>query len=128
MRKQFGAAALAVGLLVTTGGCTSPSGHPPAAASRATHSVSVPASTPAAAPSSTVQATLPPNADHGPRGGAEGTVVLDDAGNPAAYVVAAGDNLSSIAERFGISVDDLVSRAEAYGAIHPGDELNLVGW
>lgn len=50
---------------------------------------------------------------------------MDDAGNPAAYVVAAGDNLSSIAERFGISLDDLITRAEAYGAIHPGDKLNL---
>lgn len=65
----------------------------------------------------------------GPRSsrGAEGTVVVEDAGNPVAYVVAAGDNLSSIAERFGISLDDLITRAEAYGAIHPGDELNLVG-
>lgn len=53
-------------------------------------------------------------------------MVVDDVGDPVAYIVAAGDNLSSIAERLGISLDDLISRAEAYGGIHPGEKLSLV--
>lgn len=45
--------------------------------------------------------------DSGPTNGAEGDVTLGEDGDPAEYTVASGDVYSAIADRFGISVDDL---------------------
>ncbi|WP_223691318.1 LysM peptidoglycan-binding domain-containing protein [Leifsonia poae] len=45
-------------------------------------------------------------ADAGPRTGATGTVT-QESGAPATYLVAAGDAVSAIADRFGISMDDV---------------------
>jgi hypothetical protein len=44
--------------------------------------------------------------DHGSRSGAEGHTATA-AGRPTAYTVVRGDNLSSIAKRFGLTLDDL---------------------
>jgi hypothetical protein len=40
-------------------------------------------------------------------------------------VVASGDNLASIADRFGIAVDELTTSSGAYGALVPGKNLAL---
>jgi len=45
-------------------------------------------------------------ADHGSRPGAEGSVE-SASGRPTAYTVAANDNLTAIAARFGVSISDL---------------------
>lgn len=45
--------------------------------------------------------------DSGPAGGAHGTVTTDEDGLPVEYTVASGDVYSAIADRLGISVDDL---------------------
>lgn len=49
--------------------------------------------------------TAPPDAGAG--SGASGEVATGAFGSPSSYTVAAGDTMSDIAERFGISVDDL---------------------
>lgn len=115
--------ALAFGMLVALGGCTFLGEHAQAAGTTGTHRTA----TPTRPAGQATAATLAPAADHGPRGGAEGTVIFDGGGHPLAYVVASGDNLSTIAERLGITLDDLISRAGAYAAIHPGDRLSLAG-
>ncbi|GAB3388529.1 hypothetical protein GCM10027568_09630 [Humibacter soli] len=69
-----------------------------------------------------------PIVDHGPETGAEGSVIDDAAGEPITYVVVSGDNISSIAERLGITVDELTTTSEAYGALLPGKKLALKPW
>lgn len=110
-------------MLLALGGCSFLGEHAQAGGTTEPHRTA--GATQSAEP--TPFATLPQAVDHGRRGGAEGTVVVDGAGDPVAYVVASGDNLSTIAERLGITLDDLVSRAGAYAGIHPGDRLSLVG-
>ena len=52
--------------------------------------------------------------------------MIDDvAGDPVTYVVASGDNLSSIADRLGITVDELTTTSGAYGQLQPGMKLAL---
>lgn len=46
--------------------------------------------------------------DSGKSAGADGKVTVDESGEPLTYVTKAGDTLPQIAERFGISADDLV--------------------
>ena len=94
-------------------GCTSPSSEPRA-----------PTVTPTAV--SGTSASTPPSAvDHGPEIGAEGSVIDDSTGDPVMYVVASGDNLSSIADRLGITVDELTTTSGAYAGIVPGQRLAL---
>ncbi|TAJ49453.1 MAG: LysM domain-containing protein [Herbiconiux sp.] len=70
-------------------------------------------------------------ADSGAMTGATGSVAVDASGSASSYTVAAGDTLSSIAERFGISVDDLFylnpSRVPAPQdpSAYTGEVLNL---
>lgn len=67
--------------------------------------------------------------DQGPRAGASGETTFDDSGVPVAYVVAAGDDPGSIAERHCIALTYLhaVNSADRGGAggLMPGDVLNL---
>lgn len=65
--------------------------------------------------------------DGGAREGANGEVTLES-GQPAAYVIAEGDSADAIAERFGISRDDLGFLNPYFdfsGYIEPGDILVL---
>ena len=52
-------------------------------------------------------------------------MIDDGAGDPVTYVVASGDNLSSIADRFGITMDELTTTSGAYAGIVPGQRLAL---
>jgi LysM repeat protein len=52
-------------------------------------------------------------------------VIDDGAGDPATYVVASGDNFSSIADRFGITVDELSTTSGVYSGLVPGKRLAL---
>jgi len=69
--------------------------------------------------------------DTGEMAGAKGALSVDDSGAVVSYTVAQGDTLSSIAQRFGISVDDLfyLNPARAPGLEDPsaytGEVLNL---
>ncbi|GAA4173580.1 LysM domain-containing protein [Gryllotalpicola koreensis] len=132
MRRRLAVAVVALGITMAVAGCTSPTAQPqadsttPAAASSAPPAAT---STPSPSPSETPidPVTLPPSADLGPRAGAEGTVIHDDAGNPVGYVVAKGDTTWGIAARFGVSVDDMMDRANVgYSTIYPGEKLSLV--
>lgn len=74
--------------------------------------------------------------DNGPENYATGTVTLDSAGHPAAYVVASGDVIDYIAERFGffapsgegfayLNTINQVRRGGYPWALYAGDTLNL---
>ncbi|WP_440294438.1 LysM peptidoglycan-binding domain-containing protein [Humibacter sp.] len=52
-------------------------------------------------------------------------MIDDSTGDPVMYVVASGDNLSSIADRLGITVDELTTTSGAYAGIVPGQRLAL---
>ncbi|GAB3608293.1 hypothetical protein GCM10027414_04180 [Humibacter ginsengiterrae] len=52
-------------------------------------------------------------------------MIDDAAGDPVAYVVASGDNLSSIADRLGITFDELTTNSGAYEMLQPGQKLDL---
>ncbi|SKA95460.1 LysM domain-containing protein [Agreia bicolorata] len=70
-------------------------------------------------------------ADTGQTAGAAGVVAVDDSGAAISYTVAPGDTLSSIAERFGISVDDIFYLNPSRGlapqdqSAYTGEVLNL---
>jgi nucleoid-associated protein YgaU len=124
--------ALALSITMAVAGCTSPTAQPQAdstAPAAAPSSPPAATATPSPSPSETPidPVTLPPSADLGPRAGAEGTVIHDDAGNPVGYVVARGDTTWGIAARFGVSVDDMMDRTNVgYSTIYPGEKLSLV--
>jgi LysM repeat protein len=134
MHTRQTAAILALGLsvAVTVAACTSPAGRsradsatPAAPSSSPPAATSAPSPSPSETPSDPV--TFPPSADLGPRAGAEGTVVHDAAGDPIGYVVASGDTSWGIAARFGVTVDDMMDRANVgYSTIYPGETLSLV--
>ncbi|MFC5503120.1 hypothetical protein ACFPJ4_12795 [Lysinimonas soli] len=74
--------------------------------------------------------------DNGPENYATGTVTLDSAGHPAAYVVASGDVIDYIADRFGffspsgegfdyLNTINQVRRGGYPWTIYAGDTLNL---
>jgi len=75
--------------------------------------------------------------DGGPREYAMGTVTLDDEGVPMAYLVASGDLVDFIAERFGfeglgggspisyVNIINQVRRGKDAGFLYAGDVLNL---
>lgn len=113
MSKRFWVVSAVVVLAFALNGCTSPS--------RAVNTATATAKG-APHPSTLATSTI---ADHGPETGAEGTVIDDAAGDPVAYVVASGDNLSSIADRLGITVDELTTNSGAYGQLQPGMKLAL---
>lgn len=52
-------------------------------------------------------------------------MIDDGAGDPVAYVVVSGDNLSSIADRLGMTLDELTTVSGAYGELLPGNKLDL---
>lgn len=52
-------------------------------------------------------------------------MIDDSTGDPVMYVVASGDNLSSIADRLGITVDELTTTSGTYAGIVPGQRLAL---
>lgn len=64
--------------------------------------------------------------DSGSLPAAAGEVFLDD-GAPSAYIVATGDVLSDIAERFGVDVDDVawLNPGRGDGYARAGETLNL---
>ena len=68
--------------------------------------------------------------DRGPQKGADGPVAVAD-GAPRSYAVVAGDNLSSIAARFHLSLDDLFylnparTPSPLSTVVEPGEVLNL---
>lgn len=70
-------------------------------------------------------------ADTGAVEGAIGAVALGDDGQPASYVVAEGDQMATIALRFGIGVEDVLylnpaRLPDAHDRVaHPGETLNL---
>lgn len=63
--------------------------------------------------------------DHGPRGGANGTVELDADGTLTAYTAASGDSHWGIQERFCFSLI-LHNNMIRYDDLHPGDRLSLL--
>lgn len=64
--------------------------------------------------------------DNGPREGASGTTTLDGAGFARAYLVARGDNASSVAERFdNVNLWALNCARRADLTLYAGDTLNL---
>jgi LysM repeat protein len=68
--------------------------------------------------------------DAGPRDGASGAVVTRD-GHPVTYPVAPNDSITAVAQRFGISVDDLFYLNESRlpvttdRTLYLGEKLNL---
>ena len=113
MSKRFWVVSAAIVLAFALNGCTSQSSAPNTATGTAKST-----------PLSPTQTTSP-IIDHGAETGAEGTVIDDVAGDPVTYVVASGDNLSSIADRLGITVDELTTTSGAYGQLQPGMKLAL---
>ncbi len=67
-------------------------------------------------------------ADAGPRAAAKGEVTIVD-GAPTAYAVAPNDLVENVAERFGMTVDDLlylnVFRSPSGETLRTGETLNL---
>ncbi len=68
-------------------------------------------------------------ADRGARTGAEGTVAISD-GKPVSYTVVSDDNLTAIATRFGLTLNQLLylnppSGTSVNSSIDVGQKLNL---
>jgi len=66
-----------------------------------------------------------PRPDRGPSEYAQGTVTLDDEGNPKYYTVAPGDSGMSIGERFCIDYVSLLVVNDAFPTMHPGQVLQI---
>jgi hypothetical protein len=66
-----------------------------------------------------------PRPDRGPSEYAQGTVTLDDEGNPKYYTVAPGDSGMSIGERFCIDYVSLLAVNDAFPTMHPGQVLQI---
>lgn len=66
-----------------------------------------------------------PRPDRGPSEYAQGTVTLDDEGNPKYYTVAPGDSGMSIGERFCIDYVSLLAVNNAFPTMHPGQVLQI---
>lgn len=112
MSKRFWVVSAAIVLAFALNGCTAQSAPNTATGTAKSTSLSP-------------KRTTSPIIDHGAETGAEGTVIDDVAGDPVTYVVASGDNLSSIADRLGITVDELTTTSGAYGQLQPGMKLAL---